>query len=305
MNKTTIHCKTTAPMFMAGATVKVTERGREELVPELRVTGIKGGMRFIWRAVQCANDVKELRKTEGRLFGNAFDGKDTKVSDMRMRIENTRVATSSEVMTPHRKLRDYDGQGKAFPAQALKSDSTFDIIISSFGELETHKNFVRLFTLTCLLYGFGRRSRKGFGTVAVMGIDGDGDDIDYAFSGVVDSLNRLSLFGAKYSQPNGTEIKLGANTTANYPYIESIRIAGAQSFGGTADIIGQIGMATHHHAGNIFLGSLRPRLASSTLLSTVPWDDGSYRCIVTQLHCKDKFDHVKRADFYEELDGRV
>jgi len=292
-------------MFMAGAEAeKENRRGREELVPEIRVAGIKGCMRFIWRAVQCANDIGKLRKKEGELFGNAFGGKDTKVSDMRIRIENTNVAAGLEIMTPHRKLHDYDGQGRAFPAQALKSGGTFDIVLSSFGGIEPHSKFVRLFTLTCLLCGFGRRSRKGFGTVAVTGIDGDGGGIDYTFGGTVDSLNSLSEFGAEYDWQNDTEIGVKADSADKYPYIESIKIAGTQAFKGTAGVIEQIGMTTHLHAGNAFLGSPNPRLASSVLLSTVPWGDETC-CIVTQLHCVKPFDRAKREDFYKELDGRV
>jgi CRISPR-associated protein Cmr1 len=306
-------------MFMAGAQTTENPNGskRDDPIPELRVAGIKGCMRFIWRAVQRAGDASALREAEGRLFGNAFGGKDTKQSDMRMRIENACVDTGAEVMTPHRSLGGYDGKGKAFRAQALKSGGTFDAVISSFGEVETHNNFVRLFALTCLLYGFGRRSRKGFGTVAITGIDGAGGDIDPTFIGAVDNLNALALpeFGAKYSlQSNGAEIRVvGAETVAEYPYIENIKIAGSGSrhFDDAKDIIGQIGMAVHYYAGDAFLGLLRPRFASNVLLSTVPWDNGAYRCIVTQLHCTkrslptERNDLQKRKDFYRELNGRV
>jgi CRISPR-associated protein Cmr1 len=301
---------------MAGAETQSNE-GRE-LVPELRVTGIKGCMRFIWRAIQCADDVKKLRAAEGQLFGNAFGGKDNRQSDMRIRLMNMRFAAGMEVILPHRELDEYKsepgydrGRTKAFSARAIKSGSAFDVAISSFGEAERHRDFVRLFALTCLLYGFGRRSRKGFGTVMITGIDGVGGyrdvggAVNYTFKGAEDNLNRLSIFGAEYSRPNDTMIRAIARSPADYPYIESIKIAGTLIFDHTEDIIGQIGMAAHHHAGEIFLGTLKPHFASSALLSTMPWDNDNYCCVVTQLHCTNPFTLAKRDEFYEELDGRV
>jgi CRISPR-associated protein Cmr1 len=279
-------------MFMAGA---------EQLAPELRVAGIKGAMRFIWRAVQCADDVDKLHENEGKLFGNASGGKETKISDMRIHIENTRLATSAEFMTPHRKLYEYDGQKKAFRVQALKTGGAFDVVISSFGEVEQHNDFVRLFTLTCLLYGFGRRSRKGFGTVVITGIDGIGSNVDYTLSGAVDTLNKLAGVSgtANYKQISDHEISVNCGNPAEYPYIERIMYYSQNSDHTDNRTIQQsIGLACHDckKSGKAdFLGrSTKPRLASSVLLS----ENNGY-CVITQLHTKS--DIAAREPFYGKL----
>ena len=94
---TEIKCKTTAPMFIAGAD---TEK------PEIRAASVKGVMRYIWRAVQCAPDVKSLREAEGRLFGNA-DGESTTVSPLKLQVIEEKVSNENPervVMLPHRNL---------------------------------------------------------------------------------------------------------------------------------------------------------------------------------------------------------
>jgi CRISPR-associated protein Cmr1 len=297
LNKTLIHCKTTAPLFMAGAEPKSN--------PELRPAGIKGCMRFIWRAVHCAGDVDELRTKEGELFGNAYGGKATKQSDMRMRIEHRQLAIGKEDMLPHKNLGEYDGKRKDFKIPAIKSGFSFDVIVTSLKDTEAHVNYIRLFVVTSLLYGFGRRSRKGFGTVAITGIEGAGADINRSFNGLADNLNALSLFGARYTA-SGTKINCArVKTPTRYPFIESIQLAGTRKFSGTQEIIGQIGMAVHHHSGG-FLGMAKPRFASSVLLSSIPYGENGYRCIVTQLHnTSRKTNRRKQDDFFIELDGRV
>ena len=295
MNKTTIRCMTTAPVFMAGA---------DQNKPELRAASIKGVMRFVWRAAQRAGDIQKLRELEGSLFGNAFGGKNTKASDMRIRIENADIATGSEIMVPHRRLYN----GRMFPAQAIKVDSEFDIVISSFVDKKQHTDYVRLFALTCLLYGFGRRSRKGFGTVVIRSIDGVGKEIDHSIDGAVDSLNAISRFGAKYSFADNTHTKIAVTGGGGgkYPYIEGIRIMGAENKPETKFFVEQIGMAVHNFSSSkTFLGDLRNRFASSVLLSTIPWETPDFCCIATQLYCTKAFDPAERDRFYDELDGRV
>lgn len=304
MHRTTIKCKTTAPLFMAGP---------ETRIPELRATGIKGNMRFIWRAIQCAGDISKLRELEGEIFGNAYGSNSTKASEMRLRVDSICLTTGQEVMTPHRNLRDeYNGTERdgrikrAFPAPAIKTGNQFDVIITSSRSMDKHIDFIRLFSLTCLLYGFGRRSRKGFGTVVITDINGVGEDIDYTFDGAVENLKALSYFGAEYTLANNnTEIIVKSDNAADYPYIENIWIVGSKTYPDPSQIIKQIGMSVHCFAGEPFLGRPNPRFASSILLSTVPVDSDNdrYSCLVTQLHCAKNT--ANRQNFYQKLAGRL
>jgi len=281
-------------MFMAGENTRS---------PELRAASIKGNMRFIWRAIQRAGSWEKLREAEGKLFGNAYGGTETLASGIKIRLTNIKAQSGSECMVPHRKLGAYDGAGKPFPSSAIKQNSTFDVEVISFGDEQTHKNYVRLFTITCMLYGFGRRSRKGFGTVNVKQITGAASDMNFKFEGAVDNLNVLSQFRAEYTR-SGDKIVADSSSPANYPYIESIKLAGSKGFKETMPIIQQIGLLTHVHNGRKFLGDSRPRYASSILLSTTQVED-EFRCIVTQLHCTKRFDSDSRSKFYQDLDGRL
>ena len=296
MNKTTICCTTSAPMFMAG---------HNKDNPELRAASIKGIMRFIWRAIQQADDIGKLRNVEGRIFGNAFGGKDTKASEMRIRVEEDNLAKKHEQMVPHRTLPEYGG--RSFTSNAISAGEDFSVVITSFADEKLHIDFIRLFATTCLLCGFGRRSRKGFGTIKIKSIDGIGSHVDYGFTGAVDNLNALSKFSAVYSFISDTEIAVkNQKPAAEYPYIESIKVAGTNGFSDSMDIIKQIGMSAHLFSRKMFLGSANPRFASSVLLSTIPWNNTQYRCIITQLHCtKKSFRPEERSNFYVELDGRV
>jgi len=290
--------------------------GADQRKPELRAASIKGTMRFIWRAVQRAEDMIKLRECEGKLFGNAFGGKDTKASDMRIRIEadeNIEYFKCDNAMLPHRKLPEYEGRdkdkGRVLPQKSIDTGYRFSVVISSFGDENRHTDYVRLFVLTCLLYGFGRRSRKGFGTVMVTEIKGIGENIiDFLIDGMPDNLNALSKFGAVYSFANDdrTEITVTGGGGEKYPYIENIRIAGTKDDSKTDFFIEQIGMSVHNFSNSkTFLGDSRNRFASSILLSTTPWNSDSFCCIVTQLYCTKIFDEKERDRFHGEIDRRV
>jgi CRISPR-associated protein Cmr1 len=316
MNKTVIRCKTTAPMFMAGGQVKPRENSgrrdtrekKTEQVPEIRVPGIKGVMRFVWRAIQRSPEIKKLRKEEGELFGIALDD-NTKQSEMRMKIANVNEKKGEYCSVAHRQLHgDYKGNNKPFRTPGIDKDATFDVIITSFGHEKRHENFVRLFAVTCVLSGFGKRSRKGYGTVAIEKIDGIGGELDFSWERLAENLNELSGARKIYTQEKDIIVATSVPKPDEYPYIEQIKIARRQS--DTKNLYQQIGLAVHNHSGktvrgNTFLGNDYPRLASSILLSTLPDQQGGYKAIVTQLHYIGNDIKVARNNFYKELYDRV
>jgi len=56
------------PLFMGGA---------DPTIPELRVPGIKGALRFWWRALAYGNNsgnLKEIKELEGQIFGSTKHG---------------------------------------------------------------------------------------------------------------------------------------------------------------------------------------------------------------------------------------
>jgi CRISPR-associated protein Cmr1 len=302
--------------------------GADKNNPEMRAASIKGCMRFIWRAIQGAADKESLRSEEGILFGSAYGENENKQSDMRIRIVKKSIAQGLENMTAHREGSGYSGvnKGKKVLAQAIKSGSEFDVIISGFGETpedeNRHINFVRLFVVTCLLYGFGRRSRKGFGTVQIKTEKGEqtinvlGRCVNTSLGALADNLNLLLLkgkfakdmYGVKYEKPQGENVIVAKRGTTGrpgrYPYIEKIEIIKIPQAKAGQEIINRIGLTVHNHSGNDFLGLSRPRFASSLLLSTASAGNENF-CVITQLCCTKAANEAKLAGFYNELRGII
>jgi CRISPR-associated protein Cmr1 len=274
--------------------------GADKDKPELRAASIKGVMRYIWRAAQCSQNMNDLRRREGEFFGNA-DGENTRVSPWRLQVfmdgklpdEPPRLA-----LLPYRQGTGRDGK---LPTAAIASKTEFTVRIIGGKDECGHLNMVRLFVLTCMLGGFGRRSRKGMGTVAIEKIEGAGKDIPTRVCDCMNLLNGISE--AEFSESNG-EIRPG-DPGGNYPYIEKIKVHGPYS---TETKLPhwqeQIGLTAHEFPGESFSGLARPRFASSLLLTTYSEHNNHYLAIM-QLHCTNRFNSAKRDEFIAALEGRV
>ena len=57
----TLKCEVITPMFLTGA---------DGTTPELRPPSIKGALRFWWRALNGHLPLEELKKREGKIFGD-------------------------------------------------------------------------------------------------------------------------------------------------------------------------------------------------------------------------------------------
>ena len=301
---TEIKCKATTPIFIAG-----TETNK----PELRAASIKGIMRYIWRAVQCAPDINTLREKEGQLFGNA-NGDGTIVSPLRLQVVADRVEQGKVSMVPHRDLsEEYDGKGKSFQvsAAAFKIGSTFTVRIITNAKVsqEQHNMYVHLFVLMTILAGFGRRTRKGMGSVVITSITGDAKDVNFSIDKHQDLLPLLNFvsnkeIGTIYKADINAIWSVPVTKPFNYPYIEYIFIWKPISKGiEPIHVTQQIGLSTHKFSNAVFTGTARPRFASSLLMSTV--GDSSPSAIITMLNCTKDFDINKREVFLDDLYGRI
>ena len=304
--KTEIRCKTTAPMFMAGS--KKNE-------PELRAASIKGVMRYIWRAAQRSTNLQEMKREEGKLFGNA-DGDNTCVCPWRIHVylaEPRPTPSKKQDLLPY---RQGNARGGRLPTESIMPEMVFTVRIIGGKCLEQHINIVRLFVLTCMLGGFGRRSRKGMGTVAIEGITGSGEAVDT--EPTIENCCKLlnGLFDDKrYVLDQSKSIITPASSAAptppeKYPYIERIQIFdGKKKDAPTLQEI--IGRAAHNnklkHPSDKFLGEGgRTRFASSILISTIPAPTTTqYYCIVTQLYCTKEPTPVNRGTFLAKLQEGV
>jgi len=139
----TFTCQTITPMLMHGA---------DGSSAELRPASIKGVLRFWWRAIHGDLSLDDLHRQEGEIFGNT-EGR----SSFSIRIKPKILTSKSQNALPHRP--------KPVNLNGFKENQTFEVTISG-QNLELIKN---LFILATTLGGFGQRSRRGFGSVKIVG----------------------------------------------------------------------------------------------------------------------------------------
>ena len=159
MKKIVFECETITPMFMYGA---------DGTTPELRPASIKGVMRFWWRAINGnlpLDDYKEndklkkgLKSQEADIFGNT-----DKKSSFSIRTSSTQILQTEKINPlPHKFKKD----GRAlFEISSFKTNQIFEITFIG-KNLELVEN---IFKLTTILGGFGQRSRRGFGSIQIIG----------------------------------------------------------------------------------------------------------------------------------------
>ncbi len=150
MKTITFTCETITPMFLSGA---------DGQTPELRPPSIKGALRFWWRAMNGHLSLKELKERESEIFGGTEGSGRSKLL-IRAKILNH--STGIEMLVPH----------KSFMKQvAFKANqTTFEIKLSLTQKLDYFDEIQMqsLFIITATLGGFGKRSRRGMGSVTII-----------------------------------------------------------------------------------------------------------------------------------------
>ena len=252
-------CEIITPMFMYGAD------GR---TPEIRPSEIKGMMRFWWRAVTWipGQDNENLLKKESEIFGSS----DEKIgsSKFRIRIKENNLQTDTIQPLPHKI--------NAFRRRAFIRGH---FIVEFLGEEINTAN--QVFTLSCLLGGFGYRSRRGFGKILPNQIQ---------FESIKDYLSMveelLKEFNTDYYYDKENSKILHKNESevrkeANYPVLTEMLIG--KSFDGTANhynsfkALACIGECTHvFNLKGGKLGAAKPRFASPYYVSVIPISDKFY-----------------------------
>lgn len=200
MPKITFTCETITPMFIAGA---------DGETPELRAPSIKGALRFWWRALNGHLSLKELKEREGQIFGS---------TEQRSRviirvIEPLKYEQVEAAMLPH-KIKD-----KSY-TPCFKEKKSFKV---QFSLPEAYLNPIKnLFILTTILGGFGKRSRRGFGSVKITAID----EITFTFPNNISSIyNYLNPnFFCLDNDNDKITIRSKNQQDNKYPYIKSIEL---------------------------------------------------------------------------------
>ncbi|MDZ7933944.1 MAG: type III-B CRISPR module RAMP protein Cmr1, partial [Emticicia sp.] len=158
MQSITFECEVITPMFLAGA---------DGSTPELRPPSIKGALRFWWRALNGHLALGELKKRETAIFGGTDNGGGRSIIIIQAKPINTK--TGVEILIPHKNF---------MKATAFKANETiFEVKLSlmktvkdasnSF-EIMNYERLKSLFLITATLGGFGKRSRRGMGSVNII-----------------------------------------------------------------------------------------------------------------------------------------
>lgn len=156
------------PMFLSGA---------EQSEAELRLPSFKGALRFWWRALAKERDVGRLRDVEDRLFGSTRG-----VSQLRMRLTSAEITTKSitRKFSPGT-WQGYTGYGltEKGARSYIEPGATFAVRVQldSFRCTDAEHNRIKEALITLgLVGGLGSRSRNGWGSIALVSLNGEGFD---------------------------------------------------------------------------------------------------------------------------------
>lgn len=253
MDKIIFTCKTITPLVMNGAFGKI---------PELRPPGIKASLRFWWRALHGHLTLDDLRKREGEIFGNT-QGR-SKILIRMSEIKDNSVDKSTSLL-PHK-----SNEGKKSPAPAFVEDLEFKIRVDYDSTAISKTVIENLFVITSTLGGWGKRSRRGFGSLVVTEINGT---IYNSPTNLVEIQNCLDIIVPSQYTNSGMAIEsktVTSITNDSYPKLWKIEI------GANPKTLSDIGQATHKIKGSspsvysISIGDGRPRYASPIYISILP-----------------------------------
>ncbi len=275
--------KTITPMFMAGADGKTFE---------LRPPSVKGAMRFWWRAMNGHLSLEELRIQEAEIFGDSGEKGRSKVIIRLRKIEE--VGKKSISLTPHHrkgycdkdKKNCFYRNGKCMKANLQKGVFyNFNLRLDYQSDIRyIEKNLESLIKLMFILGGFGKRSRRGFGSVRINKINDKIFDFDYSINSVLNLLN--SIENDVFKIENNKIVRNNpANREANYPYIKEIEIG--KQYSDYKEILIKTGESSHDYRNNSLGFAFKgKRFASPIYVSIIKVDnsDRPYRPVITTLN---------------------
>lgn len=284
MEEKRLQCRVITPMFIYGA--------YKEKEPELRTTELKGAMRYVYRMI-CHAPLNILAKDEAELFGGAAE---------RNRQEEGHaspvyLAMRGEVHDTNGTLLLHKPQHcKENPVMKYFDRGSFEVIVRLNAcikrkrvlggqtiDLNWYADFVEL---TLLLYGMGRRSRKGRGRVSVTGREYDSES--QALHWLCTAFNRFSSVSSwKRSESYkiiGNEI-LACNDCSRLkrPVLQKVKIGRKLEACDITRYLGAVDLAGHDakkgklsEAQKASTGSVGSRLASPLIISFLQTTGGYF-----------------------------
>lgn len=175
MEKITATFRVVTPLFMSGA---------DQTKAELRLTSIKGALRFWWRALAWAEyqgDIKAIRQAEAELFGSS----DPKIGQAKVLMKLELPDNATSYMQPQQandwqinQWESYVGyglvDGTTRPGRGYimgKSNNPFIFrLICIAQRAEDLAKLLPAIQLLGLLGNLGGRARKGWGSISLEGL---------------------------------------------------------------------------------------------------------------------------------------
>lgn len=267
-----IKCKTITPLFMIGADGKT---------PELRPSEFKGMMRWWWRAIKAEDNIDNLRKEETEIFG----GTGEKEGKSKVKIKILSYLENSDIIDyqplPHHQRNncpiDHSAKcNKAFSLKAIRVNKLLDFeFIFTCNEVEN------LIYLMFILGGFGKRARRGFGSLQIIE-----PKVEINLEKILEFLNNIkNNYEIDHSSYlNNINAIINKNQkNISYPFVKEI-ILGKKYLLNENDILKAIGLASHNNS-NPALGLANPRMASPIYVSTVKINNKFYPIITVLNSC--------------------
>lgn len=274
-------------MFLAGA---------DGQTPELRAPSIKGAMRFWWRAMNGHLPLEELKRQEAEIFGGVGAGQGR--SKVIVRVSDLDLNTRTAELVPHKPF---------MKQQAIHEEEKFEVVLSLTMTLPnfTIKHLKHLFELVCILGGFGKRARRGMGSVYI--VESSTGDLTHSKIDLAYIQARISAFSPFYAL-SGESIDFNySGRSPKFGYIKQIQIGEAKKDG---ELLRTISNATHKvkeqngYAYDPSMGhAFKGRYASPVYVSVIK---GSIKPIITTLNiAPDKNEHQASRLIQEDFKKRI
>lgn len=252
MHRTRYTLETITPLFL---------RGPDGETPELRPPSFKGMLRYWWRALH-PQPVDQLRRKESKRFGSAGDS-DGGRSPVQLRI-------------PHRELStdDYDTvprPSKGFPEEGFDPEQSFDLLVTIGHRADDLiEEIDATIRLMIMLGGLGNRSRRGFGSLRLVEVDGAPQEApEDPLEPVEKHLRRLDFPHERDGRTIGYNGRYSTQDGPEYPWVR--RIETGQFWHGWQEAVQSIAEVAHQEDSS-YSGDINPRL-SSPLYVSVGADD--------------------------------
>ncbi len=245
--------------------------GVDKDIPELRPSEFKGMMRFWWRALHPHLRLDELRKQEGIIFGSSQ--------------ENIGKSKFSIIIKPNPNLQTFKTEPvptKMFKQIAILPDQTFEIILR-FRDKKYFKTVLDIMMISTILGGFGRRSRRGFGSIKIIKINNKPTLKEIQLKKIKEILNSFLKKEVFVESNNNILVRNDLNQLkAKYPFIKEIYLGKENS--SYDELLKKIAQSAHHNdceqTGFTRQGE---RFASPIYVSTIE-NNQKYQPIITKLN---------------------